>query len=275
MSHLPKVVSFSISSDPDPLCKWFSRVSLFKIDAICSFKMSSRHNNSKSCIAIYKDHVDGFAGFMGSMTLNSKKMCSNCCMRILIGTTSFDYFKMNNNLQINIFYIILKHPQILFHFTRRKHKHLFNKIMNILAEYGWYNFPQGSIMEQHVININYAVPKLTASSYPTIVEKVRGKFWLMLELCHSRKYLLRFIKVDHGKYFHEIFMREIQRKSEEGDLNNVMHAISYLIVVKHGQYFRKKIEKSPSKLCYIYLNRFMKLFPDKYIDINKAKTKVG
>lgn len=271
MSGLPGTVTVNVSWDPDPLDKHSWNVSLFKIDGICSFQISSNSKMKKSCIQIHQG-PGNLDTYMGNITLNNKRMCSNCCMRILIATTSFDYFKMNNNLPINLLYPILKHPQILFHFTRRKHKHLFNKFMYILAEYGWYNFPRDSVSKQHLLTVNYSMVPLTQSQYILFVEKVRKKFWLMLELCHSRRYLLKFIKLDYGKYFHEVFMREIQNAGN-GGINDTMYKISELIIIKHGKYFKRKIEKHPLRLCYIYLNRFMKMYPDVYIDLNKAKTK--
>ena len=268
---LPKLVAMSVGNDiddADPYACIESLVSLFNIEANCSFQLCPHQVISNSCFQIHQNSMD-LQSYVGKIIFNRRKMCANCCMKIIVATTSFDYFRLNFNLALMPFYQIMKHPQILFHFTRKKHKHLFTKIICMLGEYGWYGFP-GRESTFFNIEIKYSFKE---QSRIEIADKIRNKFWMMLELCHSRKCLLHLIKCRNGKYFHEIFMKTIMDHRDKHKLKNIVYVVSVLIIIRHRAYFKKKIEKYPNKQCYKYLNHFVKAFPDRYIDMNLAKEK--
>eukprot|EP01084_Bolivina_argentea_P212777 361609_1 len=259
------MISFNcIGGEPNPFGdgKWCRRASLFKVDGPCKFKLSTNSLRNKECVQIYQNDND-FISRIGKITLNKRKMCSSCCMKLLIATTAFDYFYVNHNLSPALLLNLLNHPQIVYHFCRRKPLFLFKKLCEILIRYGW-NYEFKAPLHFHVIDVRYKLKNV----HPQL--QIRALFWRLMELFHSRKHLWQLIQLENGESFIDIF---IKSQSESDWVNTLKRSIISLIVCKHRSYFENKIKKYPDKKCCYILEKLLKNVSLKQYEIQQFRSK--
>lgn len=231
----------------------------------CVFQVSKKQ--STPCIT-YRN---------GQIQISGKHFCGNCCMKLLIETKSLQSMYYKNDEHQSEEYLqalcsLTMHPQILCHFTKNKSLH--KLALTILINASWFSGTQ-----------------IDAIYWLTTKEAAVSRTWLRLSLCHfmefcqTKKHLLSFIKLNHGKYFNHCIvgyleqiprffdmMREIETlhsdKFEAWAAMNRWPFLSYHIAVKivfkYGKYFRKKLRKKKGKIlkqCYKYLAKLFVVLP--------------
>eukprot|EP01084_Bolivina_argentea_P166337 288798_1 len=199
-----------------------------------------------------------------NMTINTDKMCSNCCMKLLISTDGFHVLKQTFCVSQQVGFTMshfLNHPQIFYHITRQKNIDSLFNLLYILA----------------------AFMKDSSGRCSMLQLAFRLYFWfLLLQQCshsarsYSKKCLLRLVTTHGGEYL-DLIINEANYALKMNDavikcndtlkINNplslltIISNICALFITKFREYFMKKIKKYPRKLCYIKLKKFYSILP--------------
>eukprot|EP01084_Bolivina_argentea_P294769 507314_1 len=232
-------------------------------------------NPTQPCIVITNHQIQFF---------DNTYLCSNCCMKLLILTNSLKTVYAAHCKTKPISYrrgivSFLMHPQVVLYFSRDKQ--LYKFVLEMIIEASWFS--------DVAINDIYTLTTLNVVGAQIHLRLILGQF---LELCQNKKQLLRFIKLEGGKYFDNCilgYLRQMPRFFEMMQLNDkhcsdeqfecwaasnrwpyIAYHVAVKIVYKYGNYFWLKAYKhsirTGNKLvfkgCYKYIAELFFLLPE-------------